>query len=235
MISLKNIKGGQIMHNLHSFLPQHWMEEYKPLPDEWLKFFTPDFLNRYSDAGEIIKDVAEKFKIAEHFLMLMAGTESDAVYRDCKEVDVIYPCSLKMEGYEGLYNQLHLIASLFKNYYNGVFIDHEDFHNFVEYINQASPDVPKQDFYDIKNLSYYNYELNDYIYFKNSLSLSLFVHTVPYYHKRNATHYYQYSILGIHTSPTFSLVTDVLNKCEHYYASVVKDWFINGFEKPNIN
>ncbi len=201
--------------------PQHWMEKFKPLPNEWLEYFIPDLLTRYNDAGEIIREIAEKFKIAEHFLISILRFESNITYcNECSKKDIDYPCGLEIEGLEGLYSQLNFTALLFKYYYNEVFSSDRDYANF-HIIKQLTPnnyyyEIPEEDFYDIDELFYYNHKTDDCIYFANRISLNYFKHITSYCGKYFCDNFY---------------IDQVVDKC-CYVRSTTKFYFPEEYNDP---
>ncbi len=206
------------MHNTrHHTLPQHWVEEFKSLPDEWLNYFAPGFLKAYDDAEKIIKEVAEKFEVAEQLLVTLIHFGRNPIDTDkYTDEDILYPCNLIEEG---LYNQLSSIAMLFKYYYNDIFTSDAEYEEFdalrasLAKSNMFYPKNHERDSYNFDTLSYYDSESGVYVYFENPLSLNFFRHMVPLYSNHFVKNYVNY----------FS-INSVLLKCTNVKKQL---WFPN--------
>ncbi len=204
-------------------LPQRWVEEFEPLPDEWLNYFASNFLKIHNDAEKVIREIAEEFKISEQLLVTLIDLGSSITNNNYKydEDEILYPCGLKMKKYEGLYSQVLHSAMLFKYYYNNIFFsdsDREEFEDLKKALVRSNYFYSKShenDSCNLDKLIYNGSKENKSIYIANSMSLNLFRHIVSLYSNRIAS-------LANREFP----LSGVISKCFNVMKTA-DSWFIN--------
>jgi hypothetical protein len=60
-------------------IPQHWVEEYKPLPEDWLQTNAGGLLQRVPGFEGMLRDVAASVGVAEHLLITRMQLEQSAI------------------------------------------------------------------------------------------------------------------------------------------------------------
>ncbi len=120
-------------------IPQHWVEEYKPLPEDWLKTNASGLLRRVPDFEAILRDVATSVGVAEHLLITRMQLEQSAItyawdgstkdYQGGKlgdETKLLYLCGVdktdsgpRQGGWFGAERQMWGCALRFKYWYRG--------------------------------------------------------------------------------------------------------------------
>ncbi len=120
-------------------IPQHWVDEYKPLPDDWLETNASGLLKRVPGFADTLRNVAASVGVAEHLLVTRMQLEQSAItyawdgttkdYQGGKlgdETKLLYLCGVdktdsgpRPGGWFGVEKQMLGCALRFKYWYRG--------------------------------------------------------------------------------------------------------------------